>query len=200
MTIRQSLLAILDQGPNYGYQLRAEFERRTGNVWPVNVGQIYSTLDRLERDGQVRRLGEDAGGHQYFEITNAGRAEVQHWLQTPTIRSRNDRDELSIKLAIAVTLPGVDIARIVQLQRAATLRALQDLTATKHDDGDPGSASELAWSLVVDALIFQAEAEVRWLDHTEARLSRALSAGVGPLGLNAEPVRRGRPARREATR
>ena len=48
MTVRQSLLAILDQGPCYGYQLRAEFDRRTGSTWPLNVGQIYNTLDRLK--------------------------------------------------------------------------------------------------------------------------------------------------------
>jgi DNA-binding PadR family transcriptional regulator len=182
MTIRQSILALLDQGPSYGYQLRAEFERRTGSAWPVNVGQVYSTLDRLERDGCVERVGEDAGGHQIVAITDRGRSEVRNWLETPTLRAGTVRDELAIKLAIAVTLPGVDIARAIQVQRSATLRTLQDLTATKRDD-DPASASELAWSLAIDGLIFQAEAEIRWLDHTEARLTRARAAGVGPIAV-----------------
>ncbi len=57
MSVRLSLLAILDQGPCYGYQLRTEFDRRTGSTWPVNVGQIYNTLDRLERD-KLSRMGE----------------------------------------------------------------------------------------------------------------------------------------------
>ena len=59
MTVRQSLLAILDQGPCYGYQLRAEFDRRTGSTWPLNVGQIYNTIDRLERDGLVAKGATD---------------------------------------------------------------------------------------------------------------------------------------------
>ena len=66
MSVRQSLLAILDQGPCYGYQLRAEFDRRTGSTWPLNVGQIYNTLDRLERDGLVAKGDTDAQGHVYY--------------------------------------------------------------------------------------------------------------------------------------
>src|SRR6478735_4500458 len=80
MTVRQSLLAILDQGPCYGYQLRAEFSRRTGGTWSLNVGQIYNTLDRLERDGLVAKGDVDAQGHVYWEITDAGDAEVRDWL------------------------------------------------------------------------------------------------------------------------
>ena len=72
MSVRQSLLAILDQGPCYGYQLRAEFERRTGSTWPLNVGQIYTTLDRLERDGLVAKGETDDQGHVFYDITDAG--------------------------------------------------------------------------------------------------------------------------------
>ena len=80
MSVRQSLLAILDQGPCYGYQLRAEFDRRTGSTWPLNVGQIYNTLDRLERDGLVEKGDVDEHGHVYWEITDAGADEVRSWL------------------------------------------------------------------------------------------------------------------------
>ena len=58
MSVRQSLLAILDQGSCYGYQLRTEYERRTGAP-TLNVGQIYTTLERLERD--ARRALRDVG-------------------------------------------------------------------------------------------------------------------------------------------
>ena len=110
MSVRQSLLAILDQGPCYGYQLRAEFDRRTGSTWPLNVGQIYNTLERLERDGLVEKGEPDAEGHVYWAITAAGSAEVAGWLASPVSRSGGTRDELAIKLAVAATLPGVDVA------------------------------------------------------------------------------------------
>ena len=101
MSVRQSLLAILDQGPCYGYQLRHEFDRRTGSTWPLNVGQIYNTLDRLERDGLVEKGAVDGQGHVYWQITEAGRAEVASWLASPVERPAGTRDELAIKLAVA---------------------------------------------------------------------------------------------------
>jgi DNA-binding PadR family transcriptional regulator len=190
------LLAILNQGPCYGYQLRAEFDRRTGSTWPINVGQIYNTLDRLERDGLVQKANIDADGQNYYEITDAGRAEVTNWLGSPVVRAAAARDELAIKLAIAVTLPGVDIARVIQVQRNSTLTTLQELTRTKNATDNPESSEELAWLLVVDSMIFAAEAEVRWLDHSETRLARAVAAGVaGPIPLSTEVPKRGRPAK-----
>lgn len=98
-----------------------------------------------------------------------------------------------------VTLPGVDIAAVIQAQRRGSLRTLQDLTKTKNATGEPESAEDLAWQLVIDSQIFAADAEVRWLDHSEARLTRA-SAGrlAAPMLLNMEPPKRGRPAKATA--
>src|SRR5690606_2125128 len=113
LSVRLSLLAILDQGPCYGYQLRTEFDRRTGSTWPLNVGQIYNPLERLERDGLVDRGDADEQGHVYWQITDAGSAEVAHWLSSPVVRAQATRDELAIKLAVAATLPGVDVASVI---------------------------------------------------------------------------------------
>ena len=195
MSIRQGLLALLEQGPMYGYQLRAEFESRTGATWPLNVGQVYTTLGRLERDGLVEPLGDDGEGHAVYRITAAGRAEVSTWFRTPVSRSAAPRDELAIKLAMAVTVPGVDVRAVVQRQRTATVRALQDYTRLKVQaaDGDPADHSQLAWLLVLDSLVFAAEAEVRWLDHCEARLARAtdpLTAAVEVPRPQEQEVRR----------
>jgi DNA-binding PadR family transcriptional regulator len=197
VSVRQSLLAILNQGPCYGYQLRTEFDRRTGSTWPINVGQIYNTLDRLERDKLIQRLETDADQQNtYFEITEAGRTEVANWLGSPVVRGGATRDELAIKLAVAVTLPGVDIAQVIQIQRTSTIETLQDLTRTKNATDNPESAEELAWLLVVDSMIFAAEAEVRWLDHSETRLARAVAAGVAsPIPLRTDIPKRGRPAK-----
>jgi DNA-binding PadR family transcriptional regulator len=173
MSVRHGLLALLEQEPMYGYQLRAEFESRTGATWPLNVGQVYTTLARLERDGLVAAAGDDGDGHAVYRITAEGRDEVRAWFATPVARTTPPRDELAIKLAIAVTLPGVDVRAVVQRQRAATLRALQDYTRLKADASpDGGTGVDLAWLLVLESLIFSAEAEVRWLDHCEARLAR----------------------------
>ena len=175
MSVRQALLALLEQGPMYGYQLRAEFEQRTGATWPLNVGQVYTTLTRLERDGLVEGEGVDDEGHAIFRVTQAGRDEVAAWFTTPVPRTQPPRDELVIKLALAVTVPGVDVGGVIQQQRTATMAALQDYTRLKRGGraAAPTEPSDMAWSLVLDSLVFAAEAEIRWLDHCEARLRRA---------------------------
>src|SRR3954467_3606663 len=110
MTVRDGLLALLEEGPQYGYQLRATFESRTGGTWPLNIGQVYTTLARLERDGLVAAHGAGSdGAQQYYEITPTGRADADRWFRTPVRREDRPRDELAIKLALAVHTDGLDI-------------------------------------------------------------------------------------------
>ena len=169
MSVRQGLLALLAEKPRYGYELRAEFEARTGSTWPLNVGQVYTTLARLERDGCVAATGESDTGQQYYEITADGLAEVHDWFITPVRRESRPRDELAIKLALAVG-SDVDVRQVVQTQRTDSMRALQDYTRLKAQ----ANQQELGWLLVLEGLIFQTEAEVRWLDHCESRLAQAI--------------------------
>jgi DNA-binding PadR family transcriptional regulator len=170
MSIRQGLLALLAQQPMYGAQLRSEFEGRTGGTWPLNVGQVYTTLSRLERDGLVEAAGgPDEDGRIAYRLTDSGRETVSRWWLTPVDRAEHPRDELVIKLALAVTVPGVDVPAVVQSQRTQTMRSLRDLTRLKQQATE---REDLAWLLVLDNLVFSAEAEVRWLDHVEARLTR----------------------------
>ena len=176
MSVKQALLALLEQEPMYGYQLRAEFERRTGSTWPLNVGQVYTTLTRLERDGLVENAGADDEGHAFYRLTDGGRDEVTAWFSTPVGRTQPPRDELAIKLALAVTVPGVDVGAVIQQQRTATMTALQDYAVLKRRAAGATERADLAWGLVLDSLVFAAEAEIRWLDHCEARLRRAARA------------------------
>ncbi|MFF4318449.1 PadR family transcriptional regulator [Streptomyces sp. NPDC001568] len=194
MSIRHGLLALLERGPRYGSQLRSEFESRTGSTWPLNVGQVYTTLARLERDGLVAPGGEDAAGHTLYVITDTGSAELHEWYERPVDRTNPPRDELSIKLAMAVGAPGVDIRAVIQSQRHATVQAMQDYTRLKAralgaiESGEADERDDLAWLLVLEQLIFQTEAEARWLDHSEARLVRlSQRAGRTPTG-SAEPA------------
>jgi DNA-binding PadR family transcriptional regulator len=170
MSIKHGLLALLERGPMYGYQLRSAFEETTGGTWPLNIGQVYTTLGRLERDHLVRALPEHDGGQRSYEITDEGRHELAHWFATPVSHHDRPRDELAIKLALAVTTQGVDVRAVLQNQRTGTMRSLQEYTRLK---ASATADSDLAWRLVVDAMLFQAEAEIRWLDHCETALLRA---------------------------
>lgn len=174
MSIRHSLLALLHDQPMYGYQLRSEFEERTGSTWPLNIGQVYTTLDRLERDGLALKDGDDREGHVFYRITTAGKAEVSQWFADPVVATNPPRNELAIKLSLAMTLDNVDVEKLLQAQRTASMRNLQTYTrqrreATKFDSND---SHDVAWILVLDSLVFAAEAEIRWLDHCEGWLRK----------------------------
>ncbi|QYH36021.1 PadR family transcriptional regulator [Salinibacterium sp. M195] len=201
MSIRHSLLSILAQGPCYGYQLRSEFDRRTGSTWSLNVGQIYNTLDRLVRDDLVAKspasIDNDSGSSQqtYYTITGAGIVEAERWLSTPVDSYSVSRDELAIKLAIAVTLPGVDAHAVIASQRQATRGAVDALSLTAEVREDARDATQFAEQLVSDSLYAHAEAELKWLDHVESTLTTAQERGFADaFPLNLTKPKRGRPA------
>jgi DNA-binding PadR family transcriptional regulator len=170
MSVKHGLLALLNREPMHGYQLRVEFERSTGLTWPLNIGQVYSTLSRLSRDGLVEETDEaEEPGKVVYQLTDAGRAELTTWFTTPVAPAEHPRDELAIKVALALGTPGVDVSAVLQTQRSATIRKLQEFTRLKAKADDSGDD---AWLLVLDLMIFRAEAEARWLDHSETRLAR----------------------------
>jgi DNA-binding PadR family transcriptional regulator len=175
MAVRDTLLALLEDGPRHGYDLKQAFEAATGAVWPLNVGQVYTTLKRLERDGLVVAGEEGEDGAVPYQLTAQGRAAVRDWYAQPVERDDPPpRDELAMKLLLALTSPAAAVADVIQAQRTATLSALQEYTRLKRaSDAD----TELPWLLVIDALILRAEAEARWLDRCEQRLVAAAAGG-----------------------
>jgi len=170
MSIRHALLALLSEAPKYGLQLREEFEARTGEVWPLNVGQVYTTLQRLERDGFVESDDDaDPGPQKGFRITADGAQELAGWLRTPPDLASPPRDELVIKILVAVRLPGVDVHEVIQAHRRYLVELMQQWTQLKEDEGDV----DLSLALVVDAEIYRLDSVVRWLDTADGRLKRA---------------------------
>lgn len=146
----------------YGYQLRAGFEGVTGGMWPLNIGQVYSTLGRLARDGLVEAQAPGPNGQQPFALTEAGRQEVEDWFLHPQPASERPRDELSIKIALAMSTPGIDARAVIQRQRTATMRDLQEHTRLlAHDDAD------LAWRVVLERLIAELDGQLQWLDRCD---------------------------------
>ncbi len=171
MGVREGLLALLDAAPTHGYQLRAALEEAVGSLWSVNIGQVYSTLQRLERDALVAPEGDepDASGRLPYALTDAGRAEVVAWLRRPQPRTDDVRDELVLKVLLARRTGLTDPLDVVDAQRAATMQALQGFTQRRAalDEAD------LERVLALDRLALRARAELDWLDLVEERLDRA---------------------------
>lgn len=187
MSIRHALLALLSEGPKYGLQLRQEFEARTGEVWPLNVGQVYTTLQRLERDGMVESEGEAEDSPQKgFRITAEGEAELAAWLRTPPDLSSPPRDELVIKILIAARLPDVDVHEVIQAHRRYLVQLMQEWTRLKEHQAD----RDLGFGLAVDAELFRLDAVVRWLDAADGRIKRASGEWLDTKGPSLPKVPR----------
>jgi DNA-binding PadR family transcriptional regulator len=169
MSVRHALLALLSEGPKYGLQLREEFEASTGEVWPLNVGQVYTTLQRLERDGLVESDGSSGEGPQKgFQITEEGQRELSQWLRTPPDLSSPPRDELVMKILVAIRLPETDVADLIQSHRRYLVQLMQQWTRIKESEAE----HDLSLALAVDAELFRLDSVIRWLDMADARIKR----------------------------
>lgn len=175
MAVREGLLALLHDGSRYGYQLKTEFESVTGGVWTINVGQVYTTLDRLERDGLV--VLDDDDGQKSYTITASGREELGAWWHAVPGDEPPPRDELMLKVLLAIEGGRDHALAVITRQRTALLAALQRSRRQSRPDTDStvnstvnSTVASLADSLVIDALIVRAEADLRWLDICEQRV------------------------------
>ena len=170
MSVRHALLALLSEGPKYGLRLREEFEAGTGEVWPLNIGQVYTTLQRLERDALIESEDDDErdSPQKRFRITAEGQRQLAAWLRTPPDMSSPPRDELVIKVLVAVRVPGTDVHEVIQAHRRYLVELMQQWTRIKEADAD----RDLALGLAVDAELFRLDAVVRWLDAADGRIKR----------------------------
>ena len=193
MSVSHALLALLSEGPKYGLQLRQDFEAQTGEVWPLNVGQVYTTLQRLERDGLAESQDDAADSPQRsFRITPEGEVELAAWLRTPPDLAAPPRDELVMKVLVALRVPGTDMNELLQTHRRYLVQLMQQWTRIKEDGGD-----DLALALAVDAELFRLDSVIRWLDAAEGRLRRAAAEPPRPAAAAPLPrLRRRTGARR----
>jgi DNA-binding PadR family transcriptional regulator len=187
--VQRALLALLSQQPRHGYELHDLFGAAIGGHWEVNSGQIYSSLERLARDGLVAEEAIEKGGgpdKRVWGVTDEGRADLADWFQSAVPREYRLRDEFYLKLMLAIVTRSGNPRRVVQVQRRELLQELHDLLA-RRDAADP--LRELAHILLLDSAIMHTDAEMRWLEMVEARLDEIREQ---PIQLPT-PRRRGRP-------
>src|ERR1700691_1183877 len=184
MSVRHALLALLSEGPKYGLRLREEFEAGTGEVWPLNIGQVYTTLQRLERDGLIESDDdhERDSPQKRFRITAEGEHELAAWLRTPPDMSSPPRDELVIKVLVALRVPGTDVHEVIQTHRRYLVELMQQWTRIKEADAGR--------DLALDAELFRLDAVVRWLDAADGRIKRAAAEPPAPVRDNLPKLRR----------
>lgn len=173
--MKYPFLALLASGPRYGYELKQALEQRFGGALaPLNAGQVYTTLQRLERDGLI--VGEDVPGDtrqkRVYALTDAGRVVLGEWVAAPTSATRL-RDEFFLKLVLAGLSGITEPKALIERQRRETLMALRALGESV------GASTEPVAALLAEGTALHLEADLHWLDLCEQRLVREDTDGNG---------------------
>jgi DNA-binding PadR family transcriptional regulator len=167
VTIAETLLGLLEPAPRHGYDLRREYEAWFGDRRPVKPAQVYATLGRLCRDGDIHVAAvEQAAGPERtrYALTPDGVTRLERWFTEPEGYAPYLQPVVFTKVLLALR-SGRAAEGVLDAQRAAHRQAMRDLTRRK-------SGADLATVLACDHTLFHLEADLRWLDHTAARLDR----------------------------
>lgn len=174
MSIKYAILGILAERDLHGYELKSSFDEKVGEFWSLNYGQIYSTLDRLEKEDLVthdRQTQDKRPDRKIFSITVEGRKELERWLSTPVSRVRALRDEFFIKLVFMDKNNPGPILELIDKQKVLYLKQMNRLTHRKVAmKKEAKSLDDLTTELLMDAGLFHAEADIKWLTHCEAKI------------------------------
>ncbi len=179
MSVKYAMLGILAEKDLHGYELKTSFDEKVGEFWSLNYGQIYSTLDRLEKEELVtydRQAQDRRPDKKIYSITRKGKKELEEWLSTPVQRVRALRDEFFIKLVFMDKNNPAPVLDLIEKQKALYLRQMNHLThqkvALKKKTKDPDA---LTTELLMDAGLFHAEADIKWLTLCESKIKAILS-------------------------
>jgi DNA-binding PadR family transcriptional regulator len=174
MSVKYALLGIISERERHGYDLKEAFESHVGEFWTVNYGQIYRTLDRLGSEGLVEWREEPQDkrpDRKVYRITPKGVRELRAWLTQPVAGPRPLRDELFVKLLFVNSENRDAILTLIDRQREVYLEQMQRLTERKFELSQrPDAASMLSTDLLMDAALFHADADIRWLEHCAQKL------------------------------
>lgn len=167
--MRHAVLALLADEPAHGYEIKRALEERFGAVIaPLNAGQVYTTLQRLQRDELVADDAVAQSGRpdkRVYRLTAAGREALREWLGAPSAPTKL-RDDFFMKLVLAHSMGLADPAELIARQRAAYLRSLGQLERVLAGGADGTEA------LVVEGAALHLEADLKWLDRCEEALGR----------------------------
>jgi DNA-binding PadR family transcriptional regulator len=171
MSVPLTLLGLLEREPSHGYDLKRDYDTYFGRGKPLRYSQVYATLGRLTRDGKAEPGAVEQGAgpeRRRYAITDAGVADVDEWLAEPAPPEPDLQSELFAKVVLSLLLDR-PAGRYLDIQRAAHLRRMRELTQLKQGD-DPLDV------LLADHSLYRLEADLRWIDHTAARLETLAKA------------------------
>lgn len=128
-TLRSIILGLLGARPMTGYDIKRAFDRSLATYWNAGNSQIYTTLKALEGRGLVSSelvYQEGRPNRRVYQITAAGRAELDAWLDEP-VPGRFTKDEFLTKLFFCGQTSDEVALQHLEEHRAALRMQLADM-------------------------------------------------------------------------
>lgn len=173
MSLKYGILGLLTEEPLHGYEVKQRFEAMLGGTWEVNIGQVYNTLQRLERDDLVAPVGERGDrGRQAYALTKHGDLALHEWLAQPEAEPQEIRQELFVKLLLIRRLANGNLPALLMRQRRVYLQRLRDLSDLERQVRQEGRDDLV---LLVRGAALHTEADLKWLDAYSEELTSALT-------------------------
>jgi DNA-binding PadR family transcriptional regulator len=181
MSLKYGILGLLAEEPQHGYEVKTRYEALFGGAWELNIGQVYTTLQRLERDGLVDAVGERGDrGKQRYGLTDAGMKALQEWLYEPEEEPQQLRQDIYLKLLLISRLANGNLEGLLAQQRRVYLQRLKDLSDLERRARRDGRDDLV---LLIQGAILHTEADLKWIDVC-AEETREPARGTG--GINHE--------------
>jgi len=176
ISVKHALLGFLSRSPRHGYELKTEFDLLTGGLWELNIGQVYSTLERMLKDGLVALDEGDSSpdDRKVYRVTPAGVRELEDWIARPPLKARPVRDELLIRMGLLMMHAPPRALELIDSQRRVYHLQMAELTRQKLGLRAPSGVEGLGRELALDAALAHCEADLRWLETCEAKVRRFL--------------------------
>ena len=173
MPLSHAILGFLEYAPMSGYDLKKNFDQSVAHFWSATQSHIYKALEDLENEGLVTSQviqQEGKPNRKQYQITDAGKAELQRWLSTP-LPVTGPRSAWLIQIFFAQNLSNDEIANLFE-KRIEYLRTClsQVQGAQKNIDENYKKVGlkrvQSLWQLTLDYGIDNYTAEINWLEKT----------------------------------
>ncbi len=176
VSLKFGILGLLAERPLHGYDVKNRFESMLGGSWEVNIGQVYTTLQRLERDGLIEADGERGDRRKLaYRLTDGGRQTLQEWLSRPESEPQQLREEIYMKLLLSTRLADGNLDQLLAAQRRVYLQRLKDLAELERRARQQGRDDLV---LLFKGAVLHTEADLKWTDACAEEIRNSNRKGV----------------------
>ncbi len=185
MSLKHALLGFLNYQSMTGYTLKQCFDQSVQHFWNASLSQIYPTLNQMKEEGLLTmeiKYQDASPNAKIYQITAAGRSELQRWLAEP-IEAQPSRSAFLVKIFFSANIDRqVVLAQLKERLEQAKANLVRYHQSQQEIINRRASANDspqdcLFWSLTADYGIKHEEANIAWYKESIKTIEALSGAG-----------------------